>query len=514
MRTPAPARPASRQRTDVCVVIGTPHTIHAAAAQIGLLGNAPRIVGYILPDGGQPIGAGIQLLGSLEALAAARDNLGVRIAIVSLPAAMTGTIARVRAELRALNIEERFLPPLSELLSRTPPYAVGIAAQHSSAATALHGIDPVALIGRAPRPIDRDAVSGLVKDRRILITGAGGSIGSEISRIVASFNPAQLLLMERSENALFEIDRTIAAAHSELPRRAILHDVVDADHTHRMLAQLRPHAVFHAAAHKHVPLMEDHPANAVTNNVLGTKAVADAAIAAGVERFVLVSTDKAVNPSSIMGATKRLAELYVLSLHARIRAGQLAHEACQPTAFSVVRFGNVLGSSCSVLQIWTAQLAEGGPLTVTDPRMTRYFMTIPEAASLVIQSATIAPADRPGVFVLDMGRPIRILDLAQRFAAAHGFDIEGRSSGGARPQIPVVFTGVRPGEKLEEELAYAVEELRPSGVPGVCAWTGPLPDPARIDSTLTDLTAALDSDDPARVIGALRAAVPSLRKSA
>ncbi|MBY0261374.1 MAG: polysaccharide biosynthesis protein, partial [Phycisphaerales bacterium] len=380
-------------------------------------------------------------------------------------------------------------------------------------------IDLGELIGRKPYEMDVDAVAKVITGKRVLITGAGGSIGSELAKVAAGLEPELLVLMERSENALFEIDRQIARHFPRVQRRAVLHDVVDAEATMRACVQIRPHAVFHAAAHKHVPLMEDHPAHAVGNNVFGTKSIADASVEAGAERFVLISSDKAVNPTSVMGATKRLAEMYVRGL------GDRGHA----TRMSMVRFGNVLGSSASVLTIWAQQVAEGGPITITDPRMTRYFMTIPEAATLVVQSTTLdaaGPADRPaapGVFVLDMGEPIRIVDLACRFARAHGLEprlcFEDKSAGDrvaapAGRSIDVVTTGIRPGEKLHEELAYAAEQLLPTTHPGIRAWGGPgfcEQSKGDVSRMVADLHAARFSQDRAAVVRVIRSHVPEMR---
>lgn len=354
---------------------------------------------------------------------------------------------------------------------------------------ATPGIDPSLLIGRDPRPVDEPAerrARTAITAKRVLITGAGGSIGSEMARKVAALDPAELILMERSENALFEIDREIRDRFPRVKRRAMLHDVVDYDATMAWLLDIKPQTVFHAAAHKHVPIMEDHPAHAVNNNVFGTLAIADAARAARAERFVMISTDKAVNPRSVMGATKRLAEIYVRSLNHQPkkfgkRRTDLASASGAPTRFCTVRFGNVLGSAGSVIPVWEKQLAEGGPVTVTHPEMTRYFMTIPEAAMLVIQAGALSAEEANGaeVFVLDMGEPIRIVELAERLVRLHGFDpllaehgrdIVDRGGPGA---MPIVFTGVRPGEKLHEELAHASEELRPTPAGGVQAWAAP-----------------------------------------
>jgi len=486
------------------VVIGTPETSLQAVRLLETVANAPPVLGCVLVSPHAAIAPpGVPLLGTLEDLPTIRRTLGASLAIVSLPSAMAETIASVRARLAELGMAERFVPPLQDLLTLRPPFAVGLGAAGSpTTGLAMGGrIDEQSLIGRPAREIDPALLERVVSQKRVLITGAGGSIGSELARLAARFQPSRLVLMDRSENALFEIDRRVSRWAPSVERRAVLHDVVDADETLRLLLDARPHVVLHAAAHKHVPLMEDHPALAVSNNLFGTKSIADAAIAAGVDRFVMISTDKAVNPSSVMGATKRLAEIYVQHL---ARAAHRLRGPDRPgSRASVVRFGNVLGSACSVLTIWAAQLAEGGPLTVTDPEMTRYFMTIPEAAALVMQSAALEdPGADPGapVYVLDMGEPVRILDLARRFVRAHGFepDIqapfdptdEHADPKGAGPSMPIRFTGARPGEKLHEELAHASESLEPTKLPGVRVWTGAPAEPAAVDAMITELDAA------------------------
>ena len=358
----------------------------------------------------------------------------------------------------------------------------------------------------------------------MLVTGAGGSIGSEIVRIVAAFDPSLLVLMERSENALFEIDRQMGRSFPHVQRRAILHDVVDADATLRRLVDVRPDVVFHAAAHKHVPLMEDHPALAVENNLFGTKSIADAAVAVGASRFVLISSDKAVNPTSVMGATKRLAEMYVQGLHGGLRPGHSATAGGGTgTRMAMVRFGNVLGSAGSVAPIWSAQLADGGPVTVTDARMTRYFMTIHEAATLVIQAgAMIHDADPIApVFVLDMGQPVRVLDMAKRFVRLHGYEprVIGSDdwvapSGQTRQPMDIITTGARPGEKLFEELAYGQEQLRPTAHPGINGWVGAGArlEPTAVTGMIAEMSGFRTSTDPAAVVAAIRRHVPEMRR--
>lgn len=460
------------------ILVGTFETITEIRAA---LPNPAEVLGCITldaPPKGMPVLAKPSKLKKLNG----RD---IRKALVSIPAELdTGVI---QSKLESMGIKVVNLTPIGDQLSDAA------AAASIRLPTAGVNLDISSLIGRTPHPIDTDAVDTLIRGKRVLVTGAGGSIGSEIASIAASYHPSQIILMERAENALFEIDRRIREEFPGVERLAVLHDVVDAEGTRAHLNELKPDIVFHAAAHKHVPLMEDHPAHAVTNNLFGTKSIADASIAAGVERFVLISSDKAVNPSSVMGATKRLAERYIQGVQRTKGA---------TTKFSMVRFGNVLGSACSVLPIWASQLAQGRQITVTDERMTRYFMTIPEAATLVIQSAAL-PHDgkRAPVFVLDMGEPVKILDLARRFCANHGIP-EGKE--------PIVLTGARPGEKLYEELAYDAEQLAPTVFAGINTWAGHLPDDFDLKSLVDDLGAVRASRDREAVIDAIREHVPEM----
>jgi FlaA1/EpsC-like NDP-sugar epimerase len=530
--TPAPFHPSgSAAAWPRTVLIGTPETVRQAREQLALIPGSPEPLGCILTEGRRPrAGGGLPVFGTLEDLpaAAARQHFG--LAIVSLPMAMTETINAVRAVLRRLGIAERFVPPLHDMLTHEPPFAVGLGFQPHASPAAGSRLDLASLIGRSPRTLDRASVAGVLTGRRVLITGAGGSIGSQLARIAADFQPAELQLVERAENPLFEIDRQVGLRWPGVTRRAIMHDVVDTEQTLRLLVDLKPDIIFHAAAHKHVPLMEDHPAHAVNNNLFGTKAIADAALAIGADRFVMVSTDKAVNPTSVMGATKRLAEIYIQWLHEssrRMMGGGSLAAACAGTSFSIVRFGNVLGSASSVLTIWSAQLADGGPITVTDPRMTRYFMTIDEAATLVIQAAAIEHEDGAAVHVLDMGEPLPIVDLARRFVRAHGFDprlpagacgpgdpahVSGAEiAAGPLPPIDIVCTGTRPGEKLHEELAYATEQLRPTPFEGIRAWSGERTVSGNCAAMIADLSAVRSSRDRESVLRAIRRHVPEMR---
>lgn len=439
-------------------------------------------------------------IGRLEhVLAETRADL----AFVSLPAVMTSLITAVRTHLRRLGVAERFVATLQDQLAGIGPRS-------------LLDVDPAQLIDRPGYRIQDDLVRSVVTGRRVLITGAGGSIGSELARIIARYEPSELLLMDRSENSLFEIDRQIARRCPGLRRAAWLHDVTESSRTLAYCLAARPEVIFHAAAHKHVPMMEDHPALAVRNNLLGTKAIADAAAATRCERFVMVSTDKAVNPASVMGATKRLAEWYI----------QHMNRACDTTRFSMVRFGNVLASAGSVLTIWEDQIREGGPLTVTHPDMTRYFMTIPEAAALVIQAAAVDAASNallPGdtasdIYVLDMGAPVRILDLARRFILAHGLEPLIDEPGSRRPtglpgSISIRFTGTRPGEKLHEELAYDAEDISPTTHPGIHVRRSVPPPAGAVIAAVSRLTGLCDLPDtsPSEVTAAIAQILPEWR---
>ena len=517
--TPPPAR---------TVLIGSERTAATLAAQLHLVGEPNPVGCLLLPVPGEGA-ASLHTPAGLRPPVLARPSTpanlepflrehGITRALVCLPGSAADLLGQVLGELERLGIEGVSLQPLDEALRRTPrPVAV-------APPSLPREMDYAALIGREPRAIDRRAVAGMLTGRRVLVTGAGGSIGSEIVRQVADFRPSEIILMERAENALFEIDRKLRERYPEVARRALLHDVVDAERTLAHVKRVRPHVVFHAAAHKHVPLMEDHPAHAVDNNFFGTKAIADAALAAGAERFVLISSDKAVHPSSVMGATKRLAELYVQGLDRRETARRGARDG-RSTRFSMVRFGNVLGSACSVLPIWASQLADGQAITVTDPRMTRFFMTIPEAASLVIQAAALSGEEGAGearhaaeVFVLDMGEPVRIVDLAERFLRTHGRTPVTRNAGEAPAALPehaaeIVFTGIRPGEKLHEELSYDTESLRPTRHPAITAMAPAaataLPS-LELERMVGDLESVRRCDDRSEVLATIRRWVPEL----
>ncbi len=292
------------------------------------------------------------------------------------------------------------------------------------------------LLGREPVQLDMENIGQLLEGRRVMVTGAGGSIGSEICRQIIAFHPESLVLLGRGENRIFAIDRELRGLRTATSLYPCIADVTNRERMQQVFRNYRPEVVFHAAAHKHVPLMEDNVGEAIRNNVLGTKCVADLADSHGTSTFVLISTDKAVRPTSVMGATKQIAERYVHTLSQQ-----------SATRFMVVRFGNVLGSAGSVVPIFKEQIRGGGPITITDPRMVRFFMTIPEASQLVLQAAAMGAGGE--IFVLEMGEPVRIVDLARDMV---------RLSGLPEQAIEIVFTGIRPGEKLYEELYFEEEQ--------------------------------------------------------
>jgi FlaA1/EpsC-like NDP-sugar epimerase len=363
---------------------------------------------------------GVQVMGPLADVTRPDVRAGATHVIVALPGATAAQRRRAVDLASQTGLPVLTVPSASEL-------------QDGKAhIERVRSIEPEDLLGREPVVLDERGVADLISGKTVLITGAGGSIGSELCRQVARYGPSRLVLFELSELALYQIEQRLAELHPHLPLVRLIGDVKSLEQITQACMSQRPNLVFHAAAYKHVPLMEEENAwMALQNNTLGTYHAASAAAASGVERFVLISTDKAVNPTNVMGASKRAAELVLSHL------SRQGHR----TTFLAVRFGNVLGSSGSVIPKFKEQIVKGGPVTVTHPDITRYFMTIPEAARLVLQAAALAGTGE--VYVLDMGEPVRIVDLARDMI---------RLSGHVDNEIPIVFTGLRPGEKLYEEL--------------------------------------------------------------
>jgi len=432
---------------------------------------------------------GVEVLGRIDELAVVVDGLAAQARrpqrlVVARPEFAGAPLERLLDEAERLGIGVARLPPATEL---------------RSAADARLDVRPIAiedLLGRPQTVLDRAPVTALVAGRRVLLTGAGGSIGSELARQIADLAPAELVLLDLSEFALYAIDLEIGERWPALARVAVLADVRDRDRLARVFAAHRPELVFHAAALKHVPMVEAHPAEGALTNAIGTRHVADLARAHGVAAMVAISTDKAVNPSNVMGATKRLAEAYCQALDRAAPPGG--------TRFVTVRFGNVLGSTGSVVPLFQRQLAAGGPLTVTHPEMRRYFMTVREAVELVLQAAALGARDAAGtggkLFVLDMGAPVRIADLARRMIRLAGLKPER--------DVAIVYTGLRPGEKLSEELFHAAETLAPTPVAGIRLADPRAADAAALAAGFDALAALARAGDEAGLLALLRDLVP------
>ena len=360
-------------------------------------------------------------------------------------------------------------------------------------------VQPVALgdlLGRPQVVLDRDGMKRLIGSKRVLVTGAGGSIGSELVRQISDLGPAEIVLMESSEFNLYSIDRELEERHPNLIRISALCDVRDRISVKKWFSEQRPEIVFHSAALKHVPLVEHHPIEGVRTNVLGTKNIADACIDHGVTAMVLISTDKAVNPRNVMGATKRCAEAYCQALDAKGHA----------TRFMAVRFGNVLGSSGSVVPLFQRQLAAGGPITVTHPDITRFFMTIPEATALVLQASTLGVSDqvpRGRVYVLEMGKPIKIADLARKMIRLAGKEPDR--------DIEITYVGLRPGEKLYEEVIHHEEELDDSPVKGVMMVSPRTAELSILQSQFAEIARAAEDLNLDRCLRLLHLIVPCYR---
>lgn len=388
--------------------------------------NTFQIVGFLDDDArkrGAHIG-GRPVLGSLEDLPEFAPRLGVTDVLIAIPRLSPDRIRWILRLCSTLKLSFKIIPASYAVLD-----------QKISAAM-LHELTPEDLLPRDQVTFDPEEIRQQIIGRRVLVTGAGGSIGSEIARQVASHGPSELVLVDLNENELYFLARRLQELYPQLALHSVIADIRDATRISRLGRRFRPDYVFHAAAHKHVPLMEDAPDEAVKNNVFGTLNVARMADECGAQRFVLISTDKAVRPSSVMGASKRIAELVVRDLASRSK-----------TAFTAVRFGNVLGSAGSVVPLFKQQIQRGGPVTVTHPACTRYFMTIPEAVGLVLLSGLGGYGE---LCILDMGEPIRIAELASNLITMAGL-VPGKD-------IPIVFTGLRPGEKLAEELMSEEEE--------------------------------------------------------
>lgn len=367
---------------------------------------------------------GVKILGGRSHIRQIVDACQVKEIIIAMPSVGGCVVREILSECKETGCTVKILPGMYEIIDG------------KVTVQGLREVNVEDLLRREPVQLDLNGIARYISGKRVLVTGAGGSIGSELCRQIANLSPEKIFLLGKGENSIYEIDRELRLRFPDMEIQPIIADVRDQERIVKVFADSKPQVVFHAAAHKHVPLMELQPGEAVRNNVLGTKIVAEAADRAGSEVFVMVSTDKAVNPTSVMGATKRIAELVIQSIN-----------KVSDTKFVAVRFGNVLGSRGSVVPLFKKQIAAGGPITITHPEMKRYFMTIPEAVQLVLQAGSMANGGE--VFILDMGEPIKIVDLACDLIELSGLV--------PYSDIKVEYTGVRPGEKLFEELLTAEE---------------------------------------------------------
>ncbi|SHM59699.1 polysaccharide biosynthesis protein [Gracilibacillus kekensis] len=373
----------------------------------------------------------LPVAGSTKEIPQLVRDLEIEHIVIAIPSLANGALSEMVAICNSTNAKVQMVPKIEDIVSG------------KLSVSSLKNVDVEDVLGRDPVDLDINSISEYVTGNTVMVTGAGGSIGSEICRQLTRFTPKKILLVGHGEFSIYSIDMELQQKYpqDEIEIRPIIADVQDRRRIFEIVEEHNPRIIYHAAAHKHVPLMEYNPHEAVKNNIIGTKNVSEAADAFGVHTFVLISTDKAVNPTNVMGATKRLAEMVVQDLASRSK-----------TKFVAVRFGNVLGSRGSVIPLFKQQIEQGGPVTVTHPEMTRYFMTIPEASRLVIQAGTLAKGGE--IFVLDMGDPVKIVDLARNLIKLSGYTEE---------VIPIEYTGIRPGEKMYEEL-LGDDEVHPEAV--------------------------------------------------
>ena len=419
---------------------------------------------------------GIPVLGTVDDLSRICKRQSIDEIAIAIPSSSHKQLRRVVQVCQGTKIRFSTVPSLMDI------------AAGKLRVSQMRNVDINDLLGREAVNLDMEQIRVFLKDKVILVTGAGGSIGSEMCRQVCTFEPRQLLLLEQAENPLFFIERELQKSFSKIPLESAIADITDKTRIEQIFSRYHPQVVIHAAAHKHVPLMEQNPGEAIKNNILGTRVIADAADAFGTECFVMISTDKAVNPTSVMGASKRVAEIYIQDLNKTSK-----------THFVTVRFGNVLGSNGSVVPIFKQQIAAGGPVTVTHPEMRRYFMTIPEASQLVLQAAAMGNGGE--IFVLNMGEPVKIVDLAHELITLSGF----------RPgeDIEIEFTGLRPGEKLFEELSIEGEDMAATRHPKIAVWKNIPKDRETIRADIEKLLRVAHTQDRSQIVRVLKELVPN-----
>jgi FlaA1/EpsC-like NDP-sugar epimerase len=424
---------------------------------------------------------GVRVLGTTDELPHILRDQRPDEVLIAIPSASGAARQKVVDYARDERVPVKTLPGLHELISGD----VDLAGQ-------IRPVQVEDVLGREAIEVDFEAVASYLRGETVLVTGAGGSIGAELCRQISRVGPARLVLVDQSETALFEIERELVGERDFSASVPVLADAKDRPKMRAVFERYQPGVVFHAAAYKHVPLLEANPLESVRNNVVATRVVADVAVESGAHRFVLVSTDKAANPKTIMGQSKLLCEWIVAAYGARPDV---------ETRFVAVRFGNVLNSSGSVIPIFRRQIERGGPVTVTHPEMTRFFMTIPEAVSLVVQAGALGDAGR--VFVLDMGEPVKILDLAEKMIRLSGKE--------PNRDVAVEIVGARAGEKLHEELWTAEETVTPTAHPKILAVSRPEVDPAWLDGELDELERLVTAGETLEVVSRLRTLVSAPR---
>ncbi len=441
-----------------------------------------NVIGFV-DDDPQKLGMrlnGIQVLGDSRSLSRLAKDLEIEKVIIAIPSARGRDVRTIIRRCKMANVRFKILPGIADIITGKVEVSQ------------IKDVEIDDLLGREPTRLDDEAISAYLAGKRVLVTGAGGSIGSEICRQVARYAPRKIVMLDAAETPLFHIERELSTGYPELMLVPVMADVRNRERLECIFEEFMPEVVFHAAAYKHVPMMEYNPIEAVTNNIGGSRNLADLADRYGVRNFVMISTDKAVNPTNIMGASKRAAECYIQAL-----------AATSATLFTTVRFGNVLGSNGSVIPMFKEQIKNGGPLTVTDPDVVRYFMTIPEASQLVLQAGCLGKGGE--IFVLDMGEPVPILELAEELIRLSGLE--------PYEDIDITFTGLRPGEKMFEELLIAGENVLPTSHEKIKVLAAVTVDRAACEAVLAQMFTAAGNNDIAGITAGLRCLVPEYSPS-
>lgn len=432
-----------KRREERILIVGAGDAGEVISREIKRRKDLGRLVGFVDDDTAK-IGTVIhnkKVLGSTDKINEIIDKEKVGIVVIAIPSAKGIEIRRIVGKITTKKVKIKIVPGLYEFIDG------------KVSVSRIREVRIEDILGRESVKLNLEEISGYLKDKRVLITGGGGSVGGELARQICRFKPKSLVLLDHSENSLFHINLELEGKWSGVEIVPVVADIRNRDKMEKIFKKYLPEVVFHAAAHKHVPMMEYHPDEAVINNITGTKIMAELAERYGVERFVMISTDKAINPASVMGATKRVAEMVVKDLASR-EAG--TKKSKDRTKFTAVRFGNVLESEGSVVPMFKKQIAEGGPVTVTDREVKRYFMTLPEASQLVLQAGVLGKGGE--IFVLDIGEPIKVLDLAKELIRLSGFEPD--------EEIEIKIIGLRPGEKLFEELLTKEERSKVLGDSG------------------------------------------------